>query len=85
LIPDFVINVTASISTIQACVSAASLSESLNFEINAALYRRFRQASAILAQTDREDLRTWSTREYLSSGGNERVMPKIIIAASMAF
>jgi len=39
------------------CVSAASPSASLSFEIKAASYRRFRQASAMLAHTEREERR----------------------------
>ena len=41
----------------QHCISDASVSESLNFEMKAALYRRLRHASEILAGTERDALR----------------------------
>lgn len=65
-------------------VSVASVSESLSLAIKAALYRRRRQDSPILAQTLREDLRIWSVIEYFSSDGKVRVISKIIMAALMA-
>ena len=54
------------------------------FTDKAAWYRLFRQASAKLAQTDLEDLRIWSTNEYVSSLGNDVDDSKIFIAESNA-
>jgi hypothetical protein len=52
--------------------------------MNAAAYRRFRQASARFAQTEREERRIWSVSEYRSSTGNFFVNSKIRMAASNA-
>src|SRR5947199_182810 len=53
--------------------------------MNAAWYRRFRHASARLAHTEREERRSWSMSEYVSSLGNRLLNSKRLIAASNAF
>jgi len=52
--------------------------------MKAALYRLFLHASEMLEQTDLEDRRNWSTSEYRSVEGNERVRRNTVIAASIA-
>jgi hypothetical protein len=44
-------------------------------------YLRFRQASVILAQTERDARRIWSVYAKRSSGGNDFVNSNISIAA----
>lgn len=68
----------------QTCVSEASVSASDNLLMKAASYRRFRHASARLAQTDREARRIWSVNEYVSSFGNRLENSKTDIAAAKA-
>jgi hypothetical protein len=67
------------------CTSAASDSASESLLMNAVSYRRFRHASAKFAATDRDDLRIWLVREYISSRGNLRDLWNISIAAPIAF
>jgi hypothetical protein len=38
----------------------------------------------MLAQTEREDRRIWSVKEYLSSGGNFLLVSNSFMAAAMA-
>lgn len=64
--------------------SAASPSASVILATNAASYRRFRHASARLAQTDRLARRPWSVSEYASSRGNPFDASNQVIAASNA-
>jgi hypothetical protein len=47
-------------------------------------YRLLRHASAILAQTEREERRTWSVNEYLSSKGNDLLNSNNIMDVSIA-
>jgi hypothetical protein len=47
-------------------------------------YFLLRQASAIFAQTERDDLLTWSVRLYFSSDGNFFVTSWICVADSNA-
>ena len=49
-------------NSIHTCVAAVSASASLNLLTNEFGYRLLRQASAIFAQTDREERLTWSSK-----------------------
>ena len=62
----------------QCCVSSCSPSASLSLLIKCLSYLLLAQASAICPPTERDDLRSWSVNEYLSSTGKVFEISKIL-------